>query len=94
MSVDPDTGQLMAQGSIIAILFLIVLLIVRTGLRLVLASNAASLGIRLMMADVIFLALAVGLLVARAVEMTLRGRKLLALHQSNPALITSDEAGV
>ena len=31
---------------------------------------------------------------ARAVEMTLRGRKLLALHQANPALITSDEAGV
>ncbi len=94
MSVDPATGRLMAQGSLMAILFLIVLLIVRTGLRLVLSQNASALGLRLVMADVIFLALAVGLLAARAVEMTLRGRKLLAIHAANPALITSEEAGV
>lgn len=94
MSVDPATGKLMAQGSLMAILFLVGLLIVRTGMRFVLASNASSLGLRLVMADVIFLALAVGLLVARAAEMTLRGRKLLALHQANPALMTSEEAGV
>ncbi len=94
MSVDPATGKLMAQGSLMAILFLVVLLIVRTGMRYVLSSNASALGLRLVMADVIFLALAVGLLAARAVEMNLRGRKLLAIHRANPALLTSEEAGV
>lgn len=94
MSVDPASGQLMAQGSLIAILFLVVLLIVRTGIRYLLASNASALGLRLVMADVIFLALAVGLLAARALEMNLRGRKLLAIHRANPAMITTDEAGV
>ncbi len=94
MSVDPETGQLMAQGSFVAILFLVVLLVVRTGLRFLLASEASTLGIRLAMADVIFLALAVGLLGARALEMNLRGRKLLAIHRAQPQVITSDQAHV
>ena len=94
MSVNPETGQLMAQGSFVAILFLVILLVVRTGLRLFLTSEAPALGIRLVMADVIFLALAVGLLGARAIEMTMRGRKLLAIHRAQPQVITSDEAHV
>jgi NAD/NADP transhydrogenase beta subunit len=94
MSVDPQTGQLMAQGSFVAILFLVVLLVVRTGLRLLLVSQSAALGIRLVMADVIFLALAVGLLGARALEMNLRGRKLLAIHRAQPQVLTSDQAHV
>jgi NAD/NADP transhydrogenase beta subunit len=94
MSVDPESGRLMAQGSAVAILFLIVLLIVRTGFRMVLSSNAAALGLRLVMADVIFFALAVGLLLARSLEMNLRGRRLLAVHRARPEVITSDAAGV
>lgn len=94
MSVDPASGRLMAQGSLMAILFLVVLFVIRTVLRMVLTAEAGAIGLRLIMADVIFMMLAVGLLVARALEMSLRGRKLLAAHRANPAIETADQAGV
>jgi len=94
MSVDPASGRLMAQGSLIAILFLLGLFVVRTVLRMVLTSEAGAIGLRLIMADVIFVAMAVGLLVARAAEMNIRGRKLLAIHRANPAVLSTEAAGV
>jgi len=94
MSVDPATGRLMAQGSAVAIAFLVVLFVIRTVLRMVLTAEAGALHMRLIMADVIFFALAVGLLAARSLEMSLRGRKLLAAHRANPAIETAEQAGV
>lgn len=94
MSVDAATGRLRAQGSLMAILFLVGLLIVRSILRWILTTEAGAICLRPIMADVIFVAMAVGLLVARALEMNLRGRKLLALHRVSPALMTTDAAGI
>lgn len=94
MSVDPATGKLMAQGSAVAIAFLFLLFVVRMALRYFLSSEASALGIRLIMADVLFVALAVGLLVARSAEMILRGRKLLAIHQAQPEVLDTDQAHI
>jgi len=94
MSVDPVTGKLMAQASAAAIIFLVGLIGVRFVLRAVLTTEAGALGLRLVMADVIFVAMGVGLFATRSVEMILRGRKLLAIHAANPAVLTSEAAGV
>lgn len=94
MSVDTGTGRLMAQGSLMAILFLVGLLVIRYVFRYFLTINATAVGIRPLVADVIFVAMAVGLLGARSLEMNIRGRKLLAAHRANPDVITSEAAGV
>ncbi len=94
MTVDPQTGRLLAQGSAAAIIFLVLLAVARRGLQYVMESNSAVIGMSGQMLNVLFLAMATGLFVTRTVEMMLRGRKLLAIHQANPALITTDEAGV
>ena len=94
MSVDPATGRLMAQGSLMAILFLVGLLVVRYAFRFYLTTNAGAVGIRPILADVIFVFMAVGLLGARSAEMILRGRKLLAIHRANPQIANSEAAGV
>lgn len=94
MSVDPATGRLMAQGSAVAIAFLFALFVIRMALRYFLSSEASALGLRLIMADVIFVALAIGLLVARSAEMNLRGRKLLAIHRAQPQVLDTDQAHV
>lgn len=94
MSVDPASGRLMAQGSLVAILFLLGLFVIRTVFRMVLSAEASVIGLRPIMADVIFVFMAVGLLVARALEMNLRGRKLLAAHRANPQIATTEAAGV
>jgi hypothetical protein len=94
MSVDHATGRLMAQGSLVAILFLLGLFAVRTVLRMVLSAEASVIGLRPIMADVIFVFMAVGLLAARSAEMNIRGRKLLAIHRANPQIETTEAAGV
>ena len=94
MSVEPSTGRLMAQGSLMAILFLVGLLVIRYAFRFFLTMNAGAVGIRPIVADVIFVFMAVGLLGARSAEMIIRGRKLLAIHRANPQIATTDAAGV
>lgn len=94
MSVDPTTNTLMAQAGATAILFLVGLLAIRYALRLVLTEEAGALGLRLVMADVIFAAMGASLFAARSVEMVLRGRKLLAIHAANPIVVTSEAAGI
>lgn len=94
MSVDPATGKLMAQASAAAIIFLVALVAIRYVLRAVLSAEAGVWGLRLIMADLLFVALGVGLFVARSAEMILQGRKLLAAHAANPAISTTEEAGV
>lgn len=84
----------MAQGSLMAILFLLGLFVIRTVFRMVLSAEASVIGLRPIMADVIFVFMAVGLLAARALEMNLRGRKLLAAHRANPAIAATEAAGV
>lgn len=78
MEVDPATRQVMAQGSALAVAFLVVLLVVRFGLRSLLEAQSVALGVSVVLVDGAFLAMACGLFVARAVEMNLRARKLLS----------------
>ena len=78
MEVIPATRQVMAQGSALAIVFLVILLVVRFGLRSFLETQSQALGVSVALVDGAFLAMACGLFVARAVEMNLRARKLLA----------------
>ena len=83
LALDPATGQVMAQASRAGILFLFGLIAVRFGMRFALQSEAHDIGVRLIMVDVLFLTMALGLFLARAVEMGLRAFKL---KQATPAV--------
>ena len=67
-----------AWQMVAAIVFLVILLVVRFGLRSFLETQSQALGVSVALVDGAFLAMACGLFVARAVEMNLRARKLLA----------------
>jgi amino acid transporter len=84
LTVDPATHLVMAQGSPLAIVFLLLVLMVRFGLRSYLETESNLLGISVVVVDSAFLAMACGLFVARAIEMGLRSRKLLS---QTPAII-------
>jgi hypothetical protein len=74
---DPETGQVMAQGTPLAMLLLLALFAVRFGLRAYLQTQSTTIGVRLPVIDDAFLAMAVGLFLARAIEMGVRARTLL-----------------
>lgn len=84
ISLDPTTGGLTAQGSAAAMIFILVLLVVRFALLYVLQSNANGLSLRPIMADVLLSVLGAGAFVARGAEMGLRGHRLLEAHRANP----------
>ena len=77
LTVDPSTRTVLAQASPLAILFLLAIFAVRFGLRSLLLSQASTLGVSIALVDSAFLAMACGLLAARAVEMTIRANMLL-----------------
>lgn len=74
ITVDPATHMLNQQASPAALLFIVVLLIARQGLRY----EAAALGIDIYQATGILMASALGLIAATRLEMFLRARRLLA----------------
>lgn len=73
ISVDPATHRLNKQNSPAALLFIVVLILARQGLRY----EAAAAGINIMTITGIALAFAFGLLAATRAEMYLRARRLL-----------------
>ncbi|MDO6413476.1 DUF1453 family protein [Sphingomonas sp. BIUV-7] len=73
ISVDPDTHQLNKQNSPAAILFIVLLLVARQGLRY----EAAQAGINLLKITGILFAFGFGLLTATRAEMFVRARRLL-----------------
>ncbi len=86
ISLDPQTGRLMAQGSAMAMVFIVVLIAGRYGLRYLLTTDATALNLRPIMADVLSAVMGAGIFVARGVEMGLRGHRLLEAHRLNPAI--------
>jgi hypothetical protein len=73
ISVDPATHQLNKQNSPAALLFIVVLIVARQGLRY----EAAEAGINILKITGILLAFGFGLLTATRAEMFLRARRLL-----------------
>ena len=74
IAIDPATHQLNHQASPAALLFVVLLIVARQGLRY----EAASLGLDLLQVTGLLLAFTVGLVAATRVEMFVRGRRLLA----------------
>jgi len=80
MTYDPVTRQIFAQGGAMAMLFIVVLIVVRTGLNYYLHAQGGSIGIRSEAADVIFSTLGAGLFIARSIELGVRGHKMLVAN--------------
>jgi hypothetical protein len=90
MTVDPATHRIMAQGSASAMIFLVVLLVARYGLRYAMSTEANVIGVRPAMVDVLFLVLALGLFGVRSVEMGVRGYRLLRAAKAAPPSALAD----
>jgi NAD/NADP transhydrogenase beta subunit len=84
LTVDPETHQVMARGTPLAMLFLVGLFVVRFGLRSLLQGESGALGLSVGLIDNAFLAMAAGLFATRAVEMGLRARTLLIQAPATP----------
>jgi NAD/NADP transhydrogenase beta subunit len=78
LTVDPATRTVMAQASPLAMLFILAIFAVRFGLRSLLMAESSAFGIGIAVVDSLFLSMACGLFVARAVEMAIRATKLLS----------------
>ena len=74
ITVDPESHALGQQASPAALLFVVLLLLARQGLRF----EAASLGLNILQVTGILTAFALGLVAATRAEMFVRGRRLLA----------------
>ncbi|HEY7805640.1 MAG TPA: CcdC protein domain-containing protein [Croceibacterium sp.] len=77
--IDPDSGNLMSQGSGWAIVFLVVLIVLRTLLRTGLAMEAGGAITPALINDA-FVMFAVGLFATQRGEMALRARRLKQQH--------------
>ncbi|MBD3729687.1 MAG: DUF1453 family protein [Sphingomonadales bacterium] len=71
---DPESGQVMAQGSILAVIFLVALVLIRFALRAGLAYEGAAVDAALF--GNLFIAFAVGLFGVQRAEMALRAKRL------------------
>ena len=78
LRIDPATHTLNQQASPAALLFVVLLIVARQGLRY----EAASFGLNIFQVTGILTAFAVGLLAATRAELALRGRRLLADAQA------------
>lgn len=74
ITVDPETHALNQQASPAALLFVVLLIVARQGLRY----EGAALGLNVLQVTGILTAFAVGLVAATRAEMFVRGRRLLA----------------
>ena len=90
MTVDPATHRIMAQGSAMAMLFIVVLIVARVGLTYLLKSEANAIALRPIMATVLPSVLGAGLFVARGIEMGLRGHRMLQAAKALPPPALTD----
>lgn len=74
ISVDPETGTLNQQGSPAALLFIVLLIVVRMGLRY----EGQAYGLNVFLLTGIMMAFALGLFTATRAEMYIRAKRLLA----------------
>lgn len=77
ITVDPQTHMLNQQASPAAMIFLVVLVAIRFGLRSVLSEEAGALHLSAAFLTDVFVVFAVGLLAVTRLEMFLRARRLL-----------------
>jgi membrane protein CcdC involved in cytochrome C biogenesis len=77
IEVDPETGALRATQSQFAVLFILALVLIRSGLRAALQGGQGGLVDAATLTDML-IAFALGLLVVQRLEMYLRARRLLA----------------
>jgi len=82
ISVDPATHTLNQTASVATFLFMAGLIVVRLGLRALLATEATSLNISAVAVVDALMFLALGLIGAQRLEMYLRGRRLLEAHRA------------
>jgi len=87
LTLHPETRAVMAQGSPIAMVFLLAIFALRFALRGVLAAESGVLGISVALIDNAFLAMACGLFAARAVEMGVRATRLLSRSSAGSAAV-------
>ena len=80
IAVDPATRALSMQASPMAIYFLLGLIVLRAGLRAGLGMEAPGWGLSAVFINDVFVIFALGLLLAQALEMAIRARRLLAGH--------------
>ena len=90
MSVDPTTHRIMAQGSAWAMVFIVILIAARSGLTYLLQSEANTIALRPIMANVLSSVLGAGLFVARGAEMGLRGHRMLVAAKAAPPPALAD----
>ena len=90
MSVDPATQRIMAQGSAMAMLFIVVLIVARSGLSYLLQNEANAIDLRPIMANVLPSVLGAGLFVARGYEMGLRGHRMLVAAKAARPVALAD----
>lgn len=86
ITVDPATHSLNQTGSPAAMLFLIALVVIRSGARAALAGAGPGLHLDAMALTDMLMALALGLFSATRVEMYLRGKRMLDNVRRGPAL--------
>ena len=77
IEVDPETHMLRSQASPLGLIFILVLLVARFGLRTVMAQYARDWHLPLVAVSDAFLLFLVGLLATQALEMWLRAQRLL-----------------
>jgi NAD/NADP transhydrogenase beta subunit len=82
ITVDPQTHALNQQGSPAALIFIIVLIAVRFGLRTLMNEQAEAWHLNALFISGLFMVFVVGMLVASRIEMTIRARALLAQARS------------
>lgn len=80
INVDPETHELNQQASPTAMLFILVLIIIRQGLRM----EASTMGFNAALVTDLLVVSALGLLSAARLEMFLRARRLLAHARATP----------
>lgn len=85
ITLDPETGKPMAKNSPAALILILVLLLVRFGLR---ESISPATGLGQMLISDLFLAFAVGLLAAQRIEMFIRARRIIG-GRSDPEGLAS-----
>ncbi|HTK33911.1 MAG TPA: CcdC protein domain-containing protein [Caulobacteraceae bacterium] len=82
IAVDEKTHALNVRASPVAILFLVGLVVIRTGLRGALVGNGSVLHLSTALVTDVFLMFAVGLLGMQRLEMAIRARRLLAVARA------------
>lgn len=77
ITVDPETHALNQQASPAALIFLGVLVLIRTGMRTLMAAEGKDWGIDASFITDVFLIFVVGMITIQRIEMALRARRLL-----------------